>query len=141
MPLIQNKGVLRDHILGSNVQILETSPKMLHNLPSLSDPQLPLIFDYRNVVPFPLGKGRNMEKRSVPIPLDHSVQPRLQQLEITLLIQNSLQLTKELVLKSNKKGARIVGQRLLGTINSSQNPPLFLMYIAKVVFIPRCCIL
>ena len=110
---------------------------MLHNLPFLSDPQLPLIFNCRNVISFPLRKGRNMVKRGVPIPMDHPVQPRLQQPEITLLIQNSLQLTKELVLKTNKRGARIDGQRLLGTMNSSQNPLLLLMDVTKVVSIPR----
>ena len=99
MPLIQTRGVPRDHLLGSSVQSLETSPKMLHNLPFLSDPQLPLIFDCRNVISFPSGKGRNMLKRGVPIPMDHLVQPRLQHLEITLLVLNSLQLFLELILK------------------------------------------
>ena len=72
---------------------------MLHYLPFLSEPQLPIIFDCCNVISFPPGKGRNIVKGGVPIPLDHLVQPRLQHLEITLLVLNSLQLFLELILK------------------------------------------
>ena len=47
----------------------------------------------------------------------------------------------QLVLEIDKGSTGVIGQSLLGTINPSQSPPLFLMDVAKMNSIPRCYIL
>ena len=77
-----------------------------------------------------------MVEGCVTISLYHPINPRLQQLEVPLLIQDVIKVLLKLTFKSKKGCTRVVWQCLLNATKSSQNMFLLIVNVSKMVLIP-----